>query len=153
MLFRSTRLWRTYQPEKCTITCDDLRESRRVFTLAVANCDQYGNGARIAPGALPDDGVLDLTAIPPVTWRTGPALLARLFLGSLNHRTDVLRLRSKRFTVERAQPGPIHIDGEVHSAGATVEFAVRPRSLRVMAPAPDELSPLTVGPTELAPAP
>jgi YegS/Rv2252/BmrU family lipid kinase len=152
-LATAARLWRDYQPQKCIVTCDGLRESRRVFTLAVANCDQYGNGARIAPGALPDDGVLDLTAIPPATWRNGPALLARLFLGSLNHRADVLRLRSKRFVVERPAPGLIHIDGEIHPAGATVAFEIRPRSLRVMAPAPDETAVLPVGPTELAPAP
>jgi len=149
-LATSAELWRNFKPETCTVHCDGLRESRRIFTLAVANCDQYGNGARIAPGALPDDGVLDLTAIPPATLRNGPALLARLFLGSLNHRSDVLRLRSRRFVVERAAPGLIHVDGEVHAAGARVEFVVRPRSLRVMAPAPDELSILPVGPAELA---
>ncbi|MBI5766560.1 MAG: diacylglycerol kinase family lipid kinase [Verrucomicrobia bacterium] len=152
-LLTAAQTWRAYQPETCTITCDGLRESRRVFTLAVANCDQYGNGARIAPGALPDDGVLDLTAIPPTTWRNGPGLAARLFLGSLNHRTDVLRLRSRRFVVERAKAGLIHVDGELHRTGASVVFEVRPRSLRVMAPAPDEPSLLPVGPAELAAAP
>ena len=120
--------------------------------VAVANSDEYGNGARIAPGALPDDGLLDLTAIPPATGRNGLPLLARLFLGSLNHRPDVLRLRSRRFVIERAAPGLIHTDGETHRAGEHLEFVVRPRSLRVMAPAPDELALLPVGSAELAAA-
>jgi diacylglycerol kinase (ATP) len=152
-LATSAQLWRSYEPQKVTVTCDGLCESRRVFTLTVANCDQYGNGARIAPGALLDDGLLDLTAIPPATLRTGLPLFARLFLGSLNHRTDVLRLRSKRFVVERAAPGLIHVDGETHAAGRRIEFEVRSRSLRVMAPSPDEWSVLPVGPAELAAAP
>ena len=149
----SAGLWRHHVPESCSITWDGMREKRQVFTLTVANCDQYGNGARIAPGALPDDGLLDLTAVPPATLLNGGPLLARLFLGSLNHRADVLRLRSRRFVIERAAPGLIHTDGETHSAGERIEFLLRPRSLRVMAPAPDELAILPVGPAELAPAP
>jgi diacylglycerol kinase family enzyme len=152
-LLTAAQTWRTYQPETYTITCDGQRESRRIFTLAVANCDQYGNGARIAPGAFPDDGVLDLTAIPPTTWRNGPELAARLFLGSLSHRAEVLRLRSRRFVVERAKAGLIHVDGETHHAGTSLTFDLNPRSLRVMAPAPDELSLLPVGSAELAATP
>ena len=151
-LTTSAKLWRHYRPESCIVAWDGAREMRHVFTLAVANCDQYGNGARIAPGALPDDGLLDLTAIPPATGRNGLPLLARLFLGSLNHRPDVLRLRSRRFVIERAAPGLIHTDGETHRAGEHLEFVVRPRSLRVMAPAPDELALLPVGSAELAAA-
>lgn len=149
-LATSAALWRRHAPETCVITSDGVREARRVFTLAVANCDQYGNRARIAPGAQPDDGVLDLTAVPPATWRNGVPLLARLFLGTLNHRADVLRLRRRAFRVEREAPGLIHTDGETHLAGGTVEFSVRARSLRVMAPAPDELALLPVAPVALA---
>jgi YegS/Rv2252/BmrU family lipid kinase len=151
-LATSAALWRQHAPETCVITCDGLREARRVFTLSVANCDQYGNGARIAPGAQPDDGVLDLTAIPPATWRNGAALLTRLFLGTLNHRADVLRVRRRVFHVERERPGLIHTDGEVHLAGDHVEFSVRARSLRVMAPAPDELLILPLDASRLAEA-
>jgi len=151
-LAASAGLWRQYVPETCAIVSDGMCEVRPVFTLAVANCDQYGNGARIAPGALPDDGVLDLTAVPPATLANGVPLLTRLFLGTLNHRPDVLRLRNRRFVVERAAPGLIHTDGETHLAGAAVEFIVRPRSLRVMAPSPDEPALLPVVPAGLAEA-
>ena len=144
--------WREHAPENCVITSDGLRETRAIFTLTLANCDQYGNGARIAPGAQPDDGVLDLTAVPPVTLGNAAPLLARLFLGSLNHRADVLRLRRRTFRIERARPGLLQTDGETHLAGATIEFTVRPRSLRVMVPAPIEFALIPVVPVGLAEA-
>ena len=145
-------LWRRHEPETCVITCEGVREARAIYTLTLANCDQYGNGARIAPGAQPDDGLLDLTALPPVTLANAVPLLARLFLGSLNHRADVLRLRRRTFRIERARPGLLHTDGETHLAGETIEFSVRPRSLRVMVPAPAEFALIPVAPAGLAEA-
>jgi diacylglycerol kinase (ATP) len=73
--------------------------------------------------------------VPPLTpWNALP-LLTRLFTGSLPAAGGVTCLRSERFVVERPGPGRLHTDGEVHSAGPTIEFLVRPASLRVMCPA------------------
>ena len=148
----SAALWRHHEPESCIITSDGVSETRNVFTLTLANCDQYGSGARIAPGAQPDDGVLDLTVLPPVTLGNAGPLLARLFLGSLNHRADVLRLRRRTFRVERMRPGLLHTDGATHLAGQTIEFTIRARSLRVMSPAPEEFALIPVAPVGLAEA-
>ena len=148
----SAALWRQHEPEMCVITCDCVHEARAMFTLTLANCDQYGSGARIAPGAQPDDGLLDLTVVPPVTLSNAAPLLARLFLGSLNHRPDVLRLRRRTFRIERQRPGLIQADGETHLAGQTIDFTLRPRSLRVMAPTPAEFSLIPVAPAGLAEA-
>ena len=133
-LATGARAWWSYRPQSYTLTGGDVRASRRAFTLAVANCNQYGNNARIAPGALIDDGLLDLAAVPPISWLNAAPLLISLFLGTLNRRTDVLQWRGSSFVVERTQPGPLHTDGEVHEAGTRVEFTVRPRCLRVLAP-------------------
>lgn len=151
-IIASAAVWRRHEPEPCVITCDGHRATHTVFTLTLANCDQYGSGARIAPGAQPDDGLLDLTAVPPVTLVNAVPLLARLFFGSLNHRPDVLRLRRRTFRIERPRPGLIHTDGETHLAGEAIEFTLRPRSLRVMAPAPADFALIPVAPAGLAEA-
>lgn len=106
-----------------------------VFIVAVANSDQYGNNARIAPGARVDDGQLDLVAIWPPSLLGALPLAVRLFLGTLDRSPLVWRLRGTRFLIERAVPGLIHTDGETHETGATVEVAVLPRSLRIVVPA------------------
>jgi YegS/Rv2252/BmrU family lipid kinase len=134
-LTTSAPLWREHQPETYWIEYDGQRVSAPAFTVAVANSDQYGNHALIAPGARVDDGLLDLTVIPPVTTLQALPLLVRLFNGSIGRSPGVLRLQAARFVVERPAPGLIHTDGETHSAGPRVEFTVRPGSLRVLAPA------------------
>ena len=103
--------------------------------VAVANSDEYGNGALIAPGARVDDGLLDLVAIGPVGVFSALPLIARLFLGTLDASPRVCRLRADRFLIERPAAGLIHTDGETHQAGATLEVRVRPRSLRLLVPA------------------
>ena len=67
----------------CVVIHGPERVKLRVFTLAVANTDQYGNNAQIAPGARIDDGLLDLCAVPPLTVLNALPLLGRLFSGTL----------------------------------------------------------------------
>lgn len=133
-LTTSTAAYFGYTPQTHTIEHAGHRTVVRAFTLVVANSDQYGNGAFIAPGARVDDGLLNLTAIPPVTLRNGAPLLWRLFRNTLHRNPAVLHLRGGAFAVERPAPGPLHTDGEVHHAPARVEFSVSPRRLRIMAP-------------------
>src|SRR6266446_5933231 len=61
----------TYVPQTYTITsAEDCRTSRAVL-VTVANSAQFGNGARIAPRALLDDGLLDLVVVEErARWRT-----------------------------------------------------------------------------------
>lgn len=130
---RTLASWRS---QEYTVIHDSGRERWCAFTLAVANTSQYGNHARIAPGARTDDGLLDLCALPPISLWNALPLTARLFAGTLDRAPAVNLRRGKSFIVERAAPGPLHTDGEVRSAGTRVEFVVRPSSLRIMVPTP-----------------
>ena len=105
------------------------------FLVVVANSDQYGNHARMAPGARVDDGLLDLVVVPTPGVAGAVALMARLFLGNFDRSAQVRHLRSARFVIERSAPGLIHTDGETHETGATVEITVLPCSLRLLVPA------------------
>ena len=55
-----------------------------VVTLAVANSSQYGGGARIAPHARTDDGLLDLCALPPLRPGNFLGLTWRLLAGRID---------------------------------------------------------------------
>ena len=133
-LSTSARAFRQWKPATYAITHPEGRDEIRAFTVAVANSDQYGNNAIIAPGARADDGLLDLCGIPQVTFFNAAPLTARLFAGTLHRQTGVYLRRAAQFTIERSSAGPLHTDGEIHPAGAVIEFSIRPRSLRVMAP-------------------
>lgn len=133
-LSTSARAWRQFAPLSCHVAHEGGSERLRVFTLAAANTAQYGNGARIAPGARVDDGLLDLTVVPPVSLITALPLLLRLFSGHLSP-PAVWRRQAAHFVVDDLAPGLVlHTDGETQPAGPRVEFSVQPASLRVMAP-------------------
>jgi YegS/Rv2252/BmrU family lipid kinase len=125
---------RGWQPIDCVIAHAGRRETVRALTVAVANGDQYGNNARIAPGARVDDGLLDLCAVPPLTLGNAVPLAVRLFAGSLARAPGVVLRRAEHFSVERPAPGPLHTDGEIHAAGSRIEFSIRPASLRILVP-------------------
>jgi diacylglycerol kinase (ATP) len=133
-LTTSAALWREWTPELCTISHAGGRETVSAFTMAVANANQYGNGAQIAPAARIDDGKLDLTVIPRLTLMNILPLLVRLFSGSLPRAYGIRSFVAPHFTIERARAGVIHTDGETHLAPALLEFRVRPASLRIMVP-------------------
>ncbi len=125
---------RELRVEHCRITCGSQVQTHVVVLIAVANSDQYGNNARIAPGARVDDGRLDLVAIKSVGFFGAASLVPRLFLGNLDQSPHVARLSGPHFVIERQSPGLIHTDGETHFTSATVEVAVVPRSLRIVIP-------------------
>src|SRR6185436_6391014 len=75
-------LW-TYTPENYSITTADGQIDARAVLVTIANSAQFGNGARIAPEARVDDGVLDLVVVAErARWRT-VAHVPRLFTGSV----------------------------------------------------------------------
>ena len=120
--------------ERCHVSVAGHRESIDALLIAVANSDQYGNNARIAPRARVDDGVLDLVVVRPVGVLSACVLGARLFLGGLDRSEGVRRLSGARFLIERPAAGLIHTDGETHETGAVIEIAVHPRSLLILVP-------------------
>ena len=118
--------------ERCAVDAGVGRETIDMLLIAIANSDQYGHGAIIAPGARVDDGLLDLVAVAPVGLGSASVLAARLFLGNLDRSARIRRMRGARFVIERPAPGLIHTDGECHAEEARIEVAVQERSLRVV---------------------
>ena len=128
-------LLRSARPEHFVVQARDERMELDSLLIAVANSDQYGNNARIAPGASVHDGLLNLVAINTTGWLGLAALLPRLFAGSIDRSPRVLHLRAREFTIHRAAAGLIHTDGETHEMPATIRVSVNPASLRVIVPA------------------
>jgi YegS/Rv2252/BmrU family lipid kinase len=118
--------------ERCTITSGGSTRELDVLLIAVANSDQYGNGAFIAPGARADDGLLDLVAVSPVGVPGAFVLGVRLFAGSIDRSPRVLRIQGAGFEIVRAKGGIVHTDGEIHETGAVLNIAVHPNSLSVV---------------------
>ncbi len=138
--------------EPITVHHDRGRAALTIWSLAIQNSEQLGNGLVSAPGARLDDGKFDLVATAPAGLFQKLVLVARLATGAFGLAEGVTWLRSTHFVLERRAPGRLHLDGEPSEAGARLEIAVRPRSLRVMAPVPPEPALIEVTPAGLAEA-
>jgi YegS/Rv2252/BmrU family lipid kinase len=124
----------SHRPETITVRHPGGTVELQTFTLAVMNSDQYGNNARIAPGALMHDGRFDLISVPKVGLLGAGEMLYRLGTDSFEHVKAVTRLAGAEFVIERGQPGWIHTDGEPRATTARLEISLKPESLRIMVP-------------------
>lgn len=139
-LVAATRLFFRYRCESYALHLgSELAPAQPALLVAVANCDQFGNNARLAPGARADDGLLNLVLIPPVNFFSALPLLARLFAGSLDRSPRVRRWTGDHFVITRETPGPMHVDGELVETTAAISIRLRPAALRVLAPSPAEI--------------
>jgi YegS/Rv2252/BmrU family lipid kinase len=123
-----------YKPEQYSVSAGNGERHMRALLISVANSDQLGNNARIAPRARVDDGVLDLVALDPANLFSSAGMAVRLFTGSLDRAAGVTRMAGTRFEIRRASDGVIHVDGETRTTGPLIEVEIQPASLRVIAP-------------------
>jgi diacylglycerol kinase (ATP) len=126
-----TRALISYVPALYTITADDERLTVRAVIVVVANSVQYGNGARIAPGARVDDGELDLVIVEERSrlatfWKT-----PHLFRGTLAGVSGCSIRRIRQARIESAEPMTFHVDGEPVENGAQLTARVHPGALRI----------------------
>lgn len=107
-------------------------EHRGPATLVdVANGPWIGGNFKIAPPAEIGDGELDLVLVGPVTRRRIAALLPKLLRGTHLDEPEIYHRRTKRITVEAAEPMPWHLDGEPQEPADYFEVDVVPGALRL----------------------
>jgi YegS/Rv2252/BmrU family lipid kinase len=117
--------------EHCIVESDGDSYPLDVLLISIANSNQYGNGAIIAPKAEVDDGLLDLIAIKPIGIMGALSLATKLFSGTIDRSIFVKKIEGRHFTITRTHADIIHTDGESHQSGKTVNIEVVSRSLRI----------------------
>jgi diacylglycerol kinase (ATP) len=121
----------TYIPTDYRIFTGGIRVDARAILVTIANSAQFGNGARIAPGARVDDGLLDLVVLEE-RWRLVTlSQLPRLFTGTVARMRGCTIQRIREVTVEADQPMTFHVDGEPVVGGTRLTARVHPGALRV----------------------
>jgi YegS/Rv2252/BmrU family lipid kinase len=104
---------------------------RRALVVTIANAPQFGNGARIAPQAVMDDGLLDLVVIEARSRLETIWGIPRLFTGGINGLRGVSAERIERATIESDEPMWFHVDGEPVHGGTRLEARVLPAALKI----------------------
>jgi YegS/Rv2252/BmrU family lipid kinase len=103
----------------------------RAVIVTIANSGQFGNGARVAPSARVDDGLLDLVVFQETTRLAAVATIPRFFTGSFDRVKGVTVRRIERVTISSDRPIVFHVDGEPAEGGTTLEARVHPGALLV----------------------
>jgi YegS/Rv2252/BmrU family lipid kinase len=125
----------SYRPEHLSIDFDQEHVELEPFLLTIANTQQFGNGAIIAPQALPDDGVLDLCIVESLSLLHAVKYIPRLFTGTIDHAPIISYRKVKEIVVEK--PGTIlfHVDGEPVTCQDRLKISILPHALKIVAPA------------------
>lgn len=109
------------------------RVDRTALMVAIANSPQFGNGAKIAPGAVIDDGLLDLVTIEERSRLATVCQMPRLFNGTVHRIPGCTTERIRSVTIEADAPMTFHVDGEPVAGGTRLRARVHPHALFVCA--------------------
>mgnify|MGYP002520708776 CR=1 FL=1 len=121
-----------YNPQHCTIKGNGVDIETDAFLVTIANANQWGNAAYIAPQASIQDGMLDIAIISPFPILAVPGLVMKLFTKTLDKGLFINTVRTNELTVTRPEPAPFHCDGDPVEIGTTAHIRVVPDGLRVL---------------------
>jgi YegS/Rv2252/BmrU family lipid kinase len=127
-------LW-SFRPPEFTLHAD-AREERGARLVALAANGAYcGNGMRLAPGAVADDGLLDIVTVEPLPLLAALRRLPRLFDGRLAGERWVRSSRTACLEMRANPAATIEADGQI--VGTTpARLRVLPGAIQVLDCAP-----------------
>jgi diacylglycerol kinase (ATP) len=123
-----------FRPPRARLELPGRTIEREIFFVAFANASHYGGGMRIAPGADPRDGRLDLVIVGSGRKRHLLRVFPRVYSGRhvADPLVEVVRAASARLAVD--PPQWINADGEGlgTTGGGALEIGVVPAALPVV---------------------
>lgn len=124
----------SYKPKKYMLTIDGQEILRRALMISFANSSQFGNNTSIDPGAMLDDGLIDVCIVKRVPIRRLPIVSPLLFLHRFDRTDYVEIIKAREVRVTRKRGKYIHIDGDPVQCEKTFEVKILPLSLNIIIP-------------------
>ena len=123
-----------YRGVRARVVAEGFTYEGKVALLPLQNGPYAGGGFHVAPGAAPDDGLLDLVVVDDRSIPRRIPLLKRFRDGTYLALPGTRRVRVREVEIELGRPLPAHFDGEIlPEPVARLRAAVRPGALRVLA--------------------
>ena len=105
----------------------------KVFSLSIANANQFGNDAFISPFSNIQDGQLELVKIGLLNKLEAGILAVRLFKKNIHHADKVHFQAFNNASIQYANNAPIHIDGEnLLTDNELLKITISPLALNVI---------------------
>lgn len=139
-------------PRELRIKSDNAEYDGRFLIAVFGNAPLYGRYVYWMPDAKMDDGILNMSALRPMSPLPAWILLMKCFKPGFRSE-QVIYDSSTRFRMELVEDSFLQVDGEVYryNAGEILELSVAQKALRVRIPVPAagarEISPFQEPPT------
>jgi diacylglycerol kinase family enzyme len=127
----TARALTSYVPQHYRVTTGGVETRHCAILVTIANSAQFGNNARIAPGARVDDGELDLVVMEERSRIATMCRLPRLFTGTVARVPGCTIRRVREVTIESDQPMMYHVDGEPVQGGTRLRARIHPGALMI----------------------
>ena len=127
----TARALTSYVPQRYRVTTGGVETAHRAILVTIANSAQFGNNARIAPGARVDDGELDLVVMEERSRFRTLCRMPRLFNGTVGRVPGCTIRRIREATIEADAPMTYHVDGEPMAGGTKLRARIHPGALMV----------------------
>ena len=121
----------SYKSQKVKVKFNNREIQTPMMLLAAGICRFYGNGMKICPKAIPNDGLIDMTLVKGLNKWQSLKLLLKVFNGSFVKHPQVETFRSKSIKVESENPIYLQADGEIFGH-SPFEFSVLHQGVRVV---------------------
>ena len=135
-VWHALRIYFSYRPAPVPAVIDGRKHVLEGLIITALIGEQYGGGAKIAPRAVVDDGLLDLCTVKPVNTLRLLMYLPELFKGTLDRHGDISEdIRCRKFSADCGGPFWFHLDGEdFHCETGKLEVHIAPAALNIIRP-------------------
>jgi len=103
---------RNHRTARVTVDLVDRTYEGRMNNMVVANGQFFGGGMKVAPKAVPTDGLLDIQ-IEHARKKDAIALMPKIYKGTHVPHPDIFEAKRARISIEADRPLSIEADGEV----------------------------------------
>ena len=115
-----------------TVRLDDVDTwAGPAASVVVCNGAWFGGGMRIAPGARPDDGLLDVVRLGALGRLELVRWLPTVYWGGHLANSRIAIRRAARVRVDAPAPLPVQLDGEL-GAHTPLDIEIHPGALRLL---------------------
>ena len=126
-----------YRPGKFSLIVDGKNIERKALFISIANSDQFGYNASIAPNACIDDGLVDICIMKKASFLKTLLIVFKLFTKKIAQSNNIEIFKAKQLYVEQKEK-IINLDGDPVELGRKLYIKVIPKSLNVIVPAYEE---------------
>ena len=122
-----------FQEFKYSLSADQKTITGSAWMITLANGSEFGNGAKISPGASINDGQMDLVIIRKPALLELPWFMYKLLSGS-NDQKKIIRMRIKKIQLNLKSAQEYHLDGEYDGCVKHLFGEVVPECIKLLVP-------------------